>query len=83
MLMLSSSMFSVGCGIIAEDVDGRLFRLTMRCLADCLRALKADAAISVSSGLLRQAPKDLPVLVYRRALLEVDFVLQSHLVHVV
>lgn len=35
------------------------------------------------SGLLRHSPKDLPVLVYRRTLLEVDFVLQSHLVHVV
>jgi hypothetical protein len=27
-------MFSVGCGIIEEDVDGRLVLLTMRCFAD-------------------------------------------------
>lgn len=37
--MFSSSMFSVGCGIIAEDVDGRLFRLTTRCFVDDFRPL--------------------------------------------
>lgn len=83
MLMLSSSMFSVGCGIIAEDVDGRLFLLTMRCLEDCLRALKASGGKSMRSGLFRQSAQDLPVPIYRRTLLEVDFILQSHLVHVV
>lgn len=40
-------MFSVGCGIIAEDVDGRLFRLTMRCFADDFRALQKWTKVKI------------------------------------
>lgn len=36
-------MFSVGCGIIAEDVDGRLFRLMMRCFVEDLRDLQVES----------------------------------------